>query len=260
MAPRDARCGVLDARATGDGGRIDRGARSVPRVWCVMVAARPALWILFGCGGPGEAAGAGVWDVVDGAYPLEHTNAHAHPVNERARSMARGPLCVMRRTAGGRRRQPSIGCHAAGPAGRAHRPKRGRATLHSTTQSIHAPHPHVHPQPGRLDVMSTSRLLALIRGRGGGGGGGDELMAVLAGLEELNMHLTMGTGGPMRLGEICSALVTLLGGQKAAVSSEIVRVGFTLQKRGTLPSPLIDSTPSRRPPQHPNRPSRRSAP
>lgn len=36
------------------------------------------------------------------------------------------------------------------------------------------------------------------------------------------MALTMGTNGPLRLSEICPALVTLLAGPAAAASSEIV--------------------------------------
>ena len=53
-------------------------------------------------------------------------------------------------------------------------------------------------------------------------------MAMLSGLQELNMALTMGTGGPLRLGEICPALVARLGGPAAAASSEIVSVSVSV--------------------------------
>lgn len=70
--------------------------------------------------------------------------------------------------------------------------------------------------------MSTQRFLALIRG--GGGQQGDQLVEMLAALEELNMALTLGSNGPWRLSEVCPGLVTLLGGPAAALSSEIVSV------------------------------------
>ncbi len=115
--------------------------------------------------------------------------------------------------------------------------------------------------------MSTSRLLALISGGGYGGGGGggggggcggDELMALISGLEELNMHLTMGTGGNIRLGEVCPALVALLGGPAAAASAEIVRE----RVMSVSLSPLLACPSSSSPPPPPplktnnNRPSK----